>query len=249
MTPAVRFENVSKSYMLCHHIAGGIKTFLFHLPQAIRQMRTSRFQALADVSFDVAAGEALGIIGPNGAGKSTALGLMAGVLRPSSGTVAVRGQVAPLLELGAGFHTDLTGRDNIMLNAVLMGMTRRDARRRIGAIVEFSELGDFIAEPVRTYSSGMVARLGFSVVAHLDPQVLLIDEILAVGDVKFQAKCMDRMRQFKRRGVTIVFVSHALESVRGICDRVGVLDRGRLSCIGEPDEAIAHYLAAEGRGA
>ncbi len=242
-TPAVVFENVTKSYALAHHVRGGIKVFLLNLPRAVRELRSNRFCALEDVSFAVGRGEAFGIIGRNGAGKSTALGLAAGVLRPDSGRVAAEGRVAPLLELGAGFHTDLTGRENIMLNGVLLGLTRAEVRRHMDAIIGFSELGDFVEEPIRTYSSGMMARLGFAVAVHLDPDILLIDEILAVGDVQFQAKCIERMLAFKRDGVTILFVSHDLDSIRMLCDRVGVLEGGRLTAVGEPDTAIERYLS------
>ena len=165
-------------------------------------------------------GETLGIIGKNGAGKSTILGLIAGVLRPNTGRVMVNGRISPLLELGAGFHPELTGRENIMLKGVLIGLTRSEVLKKIDEIIEFSELDDFIDQPVRIYSSGMLARLGFSIVASLDPEILLIDEILAVGDMDFQKKCIQRMTAFKKRGVTIIFVSHNLASVENICDRL-----------------------------
>jgi len=242
--PVIEFENVSKVYTLCHHIAGGIKTFLFHLPDAIRQLRSNRFVALEDISFRVAPAEVLGIIGPNGAGKSTALGLIVGVLRPSRGQVTVRRRVSPLLELGAGFHPDLTGRENVMLNGVLLGLTRRHVRKRLDEIIDFSELGPFIEEPVRTYSSGMLAKLGFSVVAHLDPEILLIDEILAVGDLRFQEKCLERIRRFHGDGVTIVLVSHAVAQVRSICDRALWLESGRLRMDGPAAEVCQAYVAA-----
>jgi lipopolysaccharide transport system ATP-binding protein len=241
--PAIQFRNVSKSYVLYHHILGGIKTFLFNLPGAMRQMRHSRFLALEDVSFTVNRGEMFGLIGRNGAGKSTALGLIAGVLKPNYGEILVRGRVSPLLELGAGFHPDLTGRENIMLNGVLMGLTRQEVRRKMEKIIEFADLGEFINEPVRTYSSGMVARLGFSVVAHLDPEILLIDEILAVGDAAFQAKCLDRMKDFRRRGVTMVFVSHSITTIRSTCDRAAWLEDHRIRTIGPSNETADAYEA------
>ncbi|RKY62772.1 MAG: hypothetical protein DRQ02_13425, partial [Candidatus Latescibacterota bacterium] len=180
--PVIQFEKVTKTYTLCQHIAGGIKTFLFHLPAAVRQLRNNKFTALDEVSFEVARGEALGVIGPNGAGKSTTLALIARVLQPNAGSITVRGRVLPLLELGAGFHPELTGRENIILNGVLMGLLRREVYAKLDQIIEFSELGEFIDQPVRTYSNGMLGRLGFSVVAHLDPEVLLVDEVLTVGD-------------------------------------------------------------------
>ena len=238
---AIEFQNVFKSYTLYHSITGGIKNFLFHLPAAIRKMRANRFLALQDVSFRVDRGETLGVIGRNGAGKSTALGLVARVIRADRGRVTVDGRVSPLLELGAGFHPDLTGRDNIVLNGVLMGLTRAEVRRKLGAIVDFSELGEFIDQPVRTYSNGMLARLGFSIVAGLDPEVLLIDEILAVGDASFQAKCMDRMRRFKADGVTMVLVSHDLAAVRSMCDRAACLEKGRIVDLSEADATTRRY--------
>lgn len=245
----IQFEDVSKSYTLYHQLTGGIKNFLFHLPKAIRQMRSSRFRALDGVSLEVRRGETLGVIGHNGAGKSTTLGLIAGVLRPDRGQLTVKGRIFPLLELGAGFHPDLTGRDNIVLNGVLMGLTRAEVLRKLSTIIEFSELGDFIDQPVRTYSTGMLARLGFSIVASLEPEILLIDEILAVGDVNFQAKCLQRMRQFKSSGVTMVFVSHNMEAVEMMCDRVACFERGRLVELGPAQETVKRYQSRLHAGA
>src|SRR5208337_1451359 len=173
------FDHVNKSYPLYHHITGGLKRFLFNLPKAMNSLKNSRFEALRDISFHVDKGESFGIIGKNGAGKSTTLGLIAGVLKPSGGTIVVKGRVSPLLELGAGFNGELTGRENIVLNGVLMGLTRAEVLRKMEEIIEFSGLDDFIDQPLRTYSSGMMMRLGFSVVASLDPEILLIDEVLA----------------------------------------------------------------------
>ncbi|MFH0824228.1 MAG: ABC transporter ATP-binding protein [Pseudomonadota bacterium] len=215
-TPIV-FDNVSKSYPLYHHLTGGIKNFVFHLPGALRSLNTTRRQILENVSFSVSRGETFGIIGRNGAGKSTTLGLIAGVIRPSAGVVHVSDRVSPLLELGAGFHSELTGRENIELNGVLLGLSRKEVRRHQDSIVEFSELID---QPIRTYSTGQLARLAFSVVVHLDPKILLIDEILAVGDLGFQKKCMDKMMSFKKQGVTMVYVSHSMNDVVFLCDRV-----------------------------
>lgn len=246
--PIIQFEQVTKTYTLCTHISGGIKTFLFHLPQAIRQLRRNKFTALDAVSLSVAPGESLGVIGPNGAGKSTLLALIAGVLRPNGGRVRVRGRVLPLLELGAGFHPELMGRENILLNGVLMGLTRAEVAGRMERIIAFSELGEFIDQPVRTYSNGMLGRLGFSVVANLDPEVLLVDEVLTVGDMAFQAKCMDRMQQFQTRGVTMVFVSHDMHAVRTVCGRALWLDHGRVKMIGDSEAVTAAYEAAQTGG-
>lgn len=243
------FDGVSKTYPLYHHIVGGIKNFLFHLPTALSSMKNSNFEALRDLSFEVYKGEALGIIGRNGAGKSTLLGLIAGVLKPTKGRVIVKGRISPFLELGSGFHPELTGRENIMLNGVLLGMTKSEIKGKMAEIIEFSELGNFIDEPIRTYSSGMLARLGFSVVAHLDPEILLIDEILAVGDQDFQKKCIDKMMGFKMSGVTMAFVSHSMADVKRICDRVIWIEDHSIKAMGDPAEAIQYYERRSGTAA
>jgi lipopolysaccharide transport system ATP-binding protein len=232
MEATISFENVGKSYPFYHHMTGGIKNFIFHFQSHIAKLRNSRFEAIKEVSFNIGKGETFGIIGRNGAGKSTILGLMAGVLKPNIGTVKLFGRVSPLLELGAGFHPELSGRENIMLNGVLMGLTRKDVTLRMEEIIDFSELQEFIDQPIRVYSSGMLARLGFSIVAHLDPEILLIDEVLAVGDVEFQRKCLNKMADFKKNGITIVFVSHSREAVESICDRVLWLDNKMVRMIG-----------------
>ena len=235
------FDDVSKSYPGYQHVTGGIKNFLFHLPKAIKSLRTGQMKALENISFEVPKGETLGIIGRNGAGKSTTLGLMAGVLTPSAGRVLVKGRVCPLLELGAGFHLELSGLENIELNGVLMGLSRKEVAEKTEQIIDFSELGEHIDQPIRTFSSGMLARLGFSVVAHLEPEVLLIDEILAVGDIDFQKRCLQRMMDFKRDGVTMVFVSHILEDIAKLCDRVIWLDKCSIRMAGPPQEVLQSY--------
>ncbi|MBI4712882.1 MAG: ABC transporter ATP-binding protein [Planctomycetes bacterium] len=239
--PVIVFDKVSKYYPMYHHITGGIKQFIFHLPSAIKSFRSTRFQALQELSFSIQPGERLGIIGRNGSGKSTTLGLLARVLKPSSGRITLRGRVSPFLELGMGFHAELTGRENILLNGIILGMTRKEVRKRMDAIIEFAEIGEFIEQPIRMYSSGMLARLGFSVVAHLNPEILLIDEILAVGDAVFQKKCQDKMLSFRQKNVTIVFVSHAMSDVRTLCNRVILLDRGKPLITGAPDAVIKAY--------
>lgn len=236
------FANVSKSYPMYHSITGGYKNFLFHLPRWIKSFKNSKFEALRDISFEIYNGETFGIIGRNGAGKSTTLGLIAAVLRPTKGKVIVKGRISPLLELGAGFHPELTGRENIMLNGVLMGLSRGEVARKIEEIIEFSELGNFVDQPVRVYSSGMLARLGFSVVAHLDPEILLIDEVLAVGDMDFQKKCLDTMMNFKRKGVTMVFVSHSMMDVERLCDRAAWIDNHTVKLLGNTRDVISRYL-------
>jgi lipopolysaccharide transport system ATP-binding protein len=239
--PVVEFQHVSKAYPLYHHITGGIKNLLFHPIQGVRSLKHSKFQALKDISFDVRKGETFGIIGKNGAGKSTILGLIAGVLKPNTGRVMVNGRISPLLELGAGFHPELTGRENITLKGVLIGLTRSEVLKKIDEIIKFSELDNFIDQPVRIYSSGMLARLGFSIVASLDPEILLIDEILAVGDMDFQKKCIQRMAAFKERGVTIIFVSHNLVSVESICDRLLWIENHSAKRLGEAKDILNEY--------
>lgn len=242
--PVIVFDGVSKSYHQYHHVTAGFKAFLFNLPEAIRMMRRSRFEALRNICFQVGRGEALGVIGRNGCGKSTTLGLMAGVLRPTSGRISIAGRISPLLELGAGFNHELSGRENILLNGVLLGLTRREVMARLDEIVAFSELEQFIDQPVRTYSSGMLARLGFSVVSFLDPEILLIDEILAVGDRDFQKKCLNRMMFFKESRVTMVFVSHDSDSVLKICDRVLWIENHEVKMLGPAPEVVAAYAAS-----
>jgi lipopolysaccharide transport system ATP-binding protein len=239
--PVIIFDNISKSYPLYYHITGGIKNFLFHLPKALSSIRNSRYEVLKNISFEVYKGETLGIIGRNGVGKSTTLGLIAGVLKPSKGKIIVKGKISPLLELGGGFHPELTGKENIMLNGVLLGLTRNQVKNKMDEIAEFSGLGDFIYQPIRTYSSGMYARLGFSVVAHLDPEILLIDEVLAVGDMEFQKKCLNKMTSFKKSGVTMVFVSHSMEDVERICDRVIWIDNQSIRMAGSPKDVVSNY--------
>jgi ABC-2 type transport system ATP-binding protein len=201
-------------------------------------IRAEDFWALRDVSFDVPEGGSLGLIGHNGSGKTTLLKIVAGILRPTSGLVRQRGRLAALLELGAGFHPELTGKENVYLNASFLGLSRRQTDRAYDGIVAFAELQDFMDNQVKFYSSGMLVRLGFAVAVHVDPEVLLIDEVLSVGDEAFQAKCLDRIRQFQREGRTIVLVSHALDTVRQISDRAVMLHRGRIHTSGAPDDVV-----------
>jgi lipopolysaccharide transport system ATP-binding protein len=238
----ITFEHVSKTYPLYHHITGGIKKLVFQPIKGIQSLKHSQFQALKDISFEVAKGEALGIIGKNGAGKSTMLGLIAGVLRPNEGSITVRGKVAPLLELGAGFHPDLTGRENIVLNGVLLGLGRLEVLKKMDDIVDFSELNDFIDQPIRTYSSGMLARLGFSIVTNIDPEILLIDEILAVGDMDFQKKCLTKMADFRRNGITIVFISHSVSNIERICQRVLWLEDRTVKMLDDTATVMNYFL-------
>jgi lipopolysaccharide transport system ATP-binding protein len=241
--PLIVLNNVYKSFSLKSHFKGGIKHFLLHFLTAWQEMRQDCcFEVLKGISFSIYAGETFGIIGRNGSGKSTTLGLIAGVLNPDKGKIVVNGRVSALLELGAGFHPDLTGFENIILNGVLLGLTKKEIKLKIEKIIEFSGLGQFIYEPIRTYSDGMLARLGFSVAVHVEPQILLIDEILAVGDVSFQRRCLEKITEFKKKDVTIVFVSHGLGDIERICDRVALLNGGKLIQIGNPKKTIKKYM-------
>ena len=245
---AVDVRDVSKRFHLAH---GQYKTVKERLIHGGKRKSTEDFWALDDVSLTVREGETLGILGRNGSGKSTLLKCICGVLQPTHGEVAVRGKLAGLLELGAGFQQDLTGRENIYLNGSLMGMAKRDVDKVFDAIVDFSELEEFIDGPVKFYSSGMYVRLGFAVAVNMDPDVLVVDEVLAVGDERFQRKCIGRVKEFQKEGRTILLVTHAADTVRSICDRGAVLSHGRLVGEGEPGEATRIFregLMAEGAG-
>lgn len=240
----IELDHVSKWYPKYQPLLKGIKSSLLQLPDTIRSFGRERFVALDDVSLQIKKGETVGLIGSNGAGKSTMLGLIAGVISPARGRVEVSGRVAPLLELGAGFHLDLTGRENIVLNGVLLGLTRQEVLARMDEIIAFSELDDSLDQPLRTYSTGMMARLGFSIAVHLEPEVLLIDEILSVGDLHFQFKCNDKIDAFRRRQVTMVIVSHSIEQIQRLCDRVIWLAGGRVVGDGAPEVVLPQYRRA-----
>jgi ABC-2 type transport system ATP-binding protein len=236
--PEIEFRNVTKRF----YIKEGRTLREFAQALLTRRPWGDEFCALDDVSFSVAHGETLGIIGRNGSGKSTALKLIAGVTAPSSGEVYVRGRVSPLIELGAGFHPDLTGRENVHLNGSILGMSDREINEQFDAIVEFAELQEFIDTPVKRYSSGMYVRLGFAVAVHSNPEVLLIDEVLSVGDAFFQEKCLAKMHEFQATGTTIVLVSHSPALVTSFCERVVWLDHGHLLAEGAPAEVVERYL-------
>lgn len=206
-----------------------------------RRVSYHDFDAVKHVSFQVEHGSTLGLIGRNGSGKSTILKIIAGVYRPSAGQVTVRGSVAPLIELGAGFHHELTGRENILINGLLLGLTRRQILEREQSIIDFAEIGEFIDSPVKQYSSGMYMRLAFAVATEVDPDILLIDEILAVGDAGFREKCDQRIRSFRERGKTMIMVSHDMEMVSKLCDRVLLINKGELLEDGRPEYVIARY--------
>jgi ABC-type polysaccharide/polyol phosphate transport system ATPase subunit len=211
----------------------------------LRDMKpTEMFPALQNVSFSVRPGQTYGVIGRNGSGKSTALKLVAGITKPTSGTVTVRGRISALIELGAGFHPEISGRENVFINGIMLGLTKREITDRFDEIVEFAELQDFIDAPVKTYSSGMYMRLGFAVAIHVDPDVLLVDEVLAVGDEGFTHKCLDKFAEFRRRGKTILLVTHSLSVVERFCDEAVWLDEGRAMAHGDPKRIVDAYLTA-----
>ena len=232
--------NVGKRFMLKHEAQRTLKSFFLGIlkGQKIRE----EFWALKGINFQVEEGETLGIIGANGAGKSTLLGLIARTMRPTEGTVSMTGVLSSLLELGAGFHPDLTGRENIFLYGSIMGLSKRWIQERYQCIVDFSELKDFIDVPVKYYSSGMYVRLGFSVAVEVNPDILLIDEVLAVGDETFRKKCLSKFKTFKEQGKTMLIVSHELETVKKISDRVLLLDQGKLIEYGDPADVVDEYL-------
>ena len=239
---AIQFDGVSKRFQLREGT-----TLREFLPAIFKGQGWSEpFYALKDVTFSIARGETVAIIGRNGSGKSTILKLIAGVMAPTVGDVRVSGRVSPLIELGAGFHPDLTGGENIILNGCILGMSGKEVRERFDDIVAFAELREFINTPVKRYSSGMYMRLGFSVAVHSDPGVLLVDEVLAVGDAAFQEKCLAKMHEFQSQGVTIVLVSHSMELVERFCQRAMLIDGGHFLNEGSPQAVIPRYLEMVG---
>ncbi|MBL7183830.1 MAG: ABC transporter ATP-binding protein [Anaerolineae bacterium] len=241
MTATVRFDNVSKKFTLRHERTRSFQEAALAFLKGRNNSREDLW-ALKDVSFAVERGKTVGIIGPNGSGKSTVLKLITRILEPTSGQVIVQGRVSALIELGAGFHPDLTGRENVYLNGSLLGFSRNEMKAKFDRIVEFSELEKFIDVPIKHYSSGMHMRLGFAVAIHVDPDILLIDEILAVGDQAFQNKCLGKIGELKSQGVTILFVSHDLEAVRNLCPSAIWLENGVIQESGTTDRVIDSYL-------
>ena len=237
MSSAIRFEHVVKSF--AHH--AGQMLLRDRVLQLFRRSEQPRFLALKDISFELGTGESMALIGSNGAGKSTVLNLTTGLARPDSGVVEVNGAVAAVLELGAGFHPDLTGAENVRINAALMGLTRRETAQRFGEIVEFSGVQDFIDEPLRTYSSGMMVRLAFSVAVSMDPDILLVDEVLGVGDQDFYARCLEKIRAFQHAGKTLLLASHSTELITMFCQRALWLDHGQVVAAGEAREVVEAY--------
>jgi ABC-type polysaccharide/polyol phosphate transport system ATPase subunit len=235
----VRLENVTQRFRVIQERPDTLRElfskFLRH------DVSYHDFDAIRDVSLEVPPGQMLGLIGRNGSGKSTLLKIIAGVYKPTAGQVQVYGSIAPLIELGAGFHHELTGRENILLNGLLMGYSKEEMREREQSIIDFAEIGDFIDAPIKQYSSGMHTRLAFAVATEVDPQVLILDEILAVGDDAFQQKCFARIQNFRRAGKTILFVSHSMDTVIEFCDRAVLLEKGSIMADGDPTEVAGVY--------
>ncbi|MCL4562640.1 MAG: ABC transporter ATP-binding protein [Chloroflexi bacterium] len=239
--PAIQFDQVSVCYRVPRERVSGIKEFAIRWLQ--KRLEYETFWALQEVGFQVEKGETFGVIGRNGAGKSTLLKVIARVLVPIRGRVITRGRIAPLLELGAGFNYELTGRENIYLNGALLGYKRKEMDQLYPSIVDFSEIGAFIDAPMRTYSTGMIARLGFSVATCSRPGILLVDEVLSVGDTAFQEKCLDRMQSYRAQGTTIIFVSHNMDVVKWFCNRAIWLKTGHIRAAGETIGVVEQYLA------
>jgi ABC-type polysaccharide/polyol phosphate transport system ATPase subunit len=249
MRPAIELTGVSKIYR--RYSGKQFATLKSALLQRslVRELRPSEtFPALTDVSFSVSRGSTFAVIGRNGSGKSTALKLVAGITKPTSGTVRVDGRVSALIELGAGFHPEISGRENVFINGIMLGLTKRQIHDRFDQIVDFAELREFIDAPVKTYSSGMYMRLGFAVAIHVDPDVLLVDEVLAVGDEGFTHKCLDKFAEFRRRGKTVLLVTHSLGLVENLCDEAVWLDGGRVQGQGDPKRVVGAYLTAVEQG-
>jgi ABC-type polysaccharide/polyol phosphate transport system ATPase subunit len=237
----VEVRDLHKEFFLSHSGVGSLKTMLLWW----KRRGIERLHVLKGLSFEVQRGESVAVVGRNGAGKSTLLALLAQVYKPTRGSIHVGGRLAPLLELGAGFHPDLTGLENVFFNGIILGLTRKEIQSRIDEIVAFSELEVHIDAPVRTYSSGMLARLGFAVAVHVDAEVLLVDEVLAVGDFQFEQKCYAKIDEFRSKGGSILFVSHQMDAVRRVADRCLWLSRGEIVAEGLPEDVIGRYAQGE----
>lgn len=235
----IRVENVTQRFRVIHERPDSVRELFSKFFR--KKVKYHDFEAVKNASLSVKRGEVVGIIGRNGSGKSTLLKVIAGVYRPSMGRVTVTGSIAPLIELGAGMHPELTGRENILLNGLLMGFSKQEMMQREQRIIEFADLGDFIQAPIRQYSSGMYMRLAFAVATEVDPDILVMDEVLAVGDLEFQAKCFDRLRRFRESGKTILIVTHSMTQIEEICSRAVYLDRGQIVIDGDPAEVIEQY--------
>lgn len=234
----IEFKGVTKTFSFQNQ-----KTFKEFLPALFMGEKThNQFTALNDISFTINRGDTVGIIGPNGSGKSTILKLVAGVMTPNQGKVIVKGRVSPLIELGAGMHPELTGRENIYLNGAILGLKRKQIQKNIQSIIDFAEINEFIDQPVKHYSSGMYMRLGFAIAIHVDPEILIVDEILAVGDQAFQEKCFKKMEEYKKSNTTILFVSHTLDQILKFCSKVMYINSSNLVLIGNPQTVCQKYL-------
>lgn len=233
---AVKFSGVSKRFKRGNKFL--LKEAFLDLFRSVKQ---ENFWAVNNISFEIKKGESIGIIGENGSGKSTLLKLIAGVLTPTKGKIFVDGKISPLIELGAGFHPELTGRENIYLNGTILGLSVKEIDRKFDEIVNFSELSDFIDTPVKHYSSGMYMRLGFSIAIHVEPDILLVDEILAVGDIAFQEKCLNKMREFKNKGITIIIISHSPDLISSFCGKTFVFKKGKILCLGKTSAVLPAY--------
>jgi homopolymeric O-antigen transport system ATP-binding protein len=263
MNPVISIDNLSKRFRIgtarrgrWHYrtlresltdaaVAAGRRVGRLLRCRRMRELhQPGEFWALKEVSLEVEAGEVLGVVGPNGAGKSTLLKVLSRITQPTSGEVRLRGRVGSLLEVGTGFHPELTGRENVFLNGSILGMSRREVQRKFDRIVEFAEIDEFLDTPVKRYSSGMYTRLAFSVASHLEPEILIVDEVLAVGDAAFQQKCLGKMDQVSRSGRTVLFVSHNMTAVKSLCTRAVLLERGLLTLDGRVDDVINRYLSA-----
>ncbi|MEM7140386.1 MAG: ABC transporter ATP-binding protein [Actinomycetota bacterium] len=240
-TGSITVSGVSKKFRLERNRPSSIKEAMLRLGRA---NDADDFWVLRDIDLEIPPGSFFGLIGHNGSGKSTLLRLMAGIHRPTTGTIASNGRLSALLELGSGFHPDLTGRENVYLNGAMLGLSRKQMAASMDSIIEFSGIGEFIDEPVKIYSSGMYVRLGFAVSVNVDPEILLVDEVIAVGDEEFQRRCMAHMNMLRERGTTIVLVSHNTQLMTDLCDTLGWLDHGRLQTVGDPADVVAEYLAA-----
>jgi ABC-type polysaccharide/polyol phosphate transport system ATPase subunit len=235
----IRLENISVRYRVPYEPITTFKEYAIRF--ITRNVTYADYLALSEITLDICRGEVFGIIGKNGAGKSTLLRLIARVLPPTEGRVWVKGHVAPLLDISAGFHPELTGRENVLLNGTLLGLSKVEINAKIAGIIDFAELWDFIDAPLRTYSSGMIARLGFAVATDVEPDILLIDEVLAVGDEQFQRKCTERIQRFQDRGTTILLVSHDMHMVKRLCQRVVWLNKGAMKLLGPASEVVSQY--------
>ncbi len=242
--PTIRLDSISLCYRLARQRPPSLKEYAIHWVKG--SLSYENLWAVRDLSATVEAGEIVGVVGRNGAGKSTLLKMIAGVLEPTTGRCAVRGTVAPILALGTGFDLELTGRENVYLNAMLLGRRRREIQERYEEIVAFAEIGDFLDSPLRTYSTGMVARLGFAVATAWQPDVLILDEVLTVGDSGFTRKCEERFDSFRQAGTTILLVSHSARSIEASCTRCLWIDHGHLVADGAPGEVLGHYLESTG---